>query len=333
MFLTKMFAALCSFFLFFFLNVQNVACVASGTRADFVRTCEPIKIALCKGLGYNNTGMPNLVGHELQQDAELQFQTFTPLVQYGCSSQLKFFLCSVYVPMCTEKVPETIGPCRPLCESVKSKTEARSARVRLSVAASSTVQSFKENKNEHSMCMEGPKEQQDHWHSSSSNVDKTWPVTRKPAFKTTRKPSRFNSKGSKTPNRNQNQHNNRAGMAISGHSSRNHFGMCLQHKFADEYFFINRTSKCAHQCEANILYMGLALCSLVSLVWRHPLADLAAAEIGPVGAGFTAMCLISGSLWGKPMWGAWWVWDARLTSVLVLFFLYPRPHSPGQGIR
>jgi heme exporter protein C len=69
-------------------------------------------------------------------------------------------------------------------------------------------------------------------------------------------------------------------------------------------------------------YFALALCSLASLVWRHPLADLAAAEIGPVGGGFTAMCLISGSLWGKPMWGAWWVWDARLTSVLVLFFLY-----------
>jgi heme exporter protein C len=69
-------------------------------------------------------------------------------------------------------------------------------------------------------------------------------------------------------------------------------------------------------------YLALALCSLFSIVWRHPLADLAAAEIGPVGAGFTALCLITGSLWGKPMWGAWWVWDARLTSVLVLFFLY-----------
>jgi heme exporter protein C len=69
-------------------------------------------------------------------------------------------------------------------------------------------------------------------------------------------------------------------------------------------------------------YMGLAICSAISLVWRHPLADLAAAEISPVGAGFTAMCLATGSLWGKPMWGAWWVWDARLTSVLVLFFLY-----------
>jgi len=69
-------------------------------------------------------------------------------------------------------------------------------------------------------------------------------------------------------------------------------------------------------------YMALAACSLVALVWRHPLADLAAVEIGPVGACFTALCLATGSLWGKPMWGAWWVWDARLTSVLILFFLY-----------
>jgi len=69
-------------------------------------------------------------------------------------------------------------------------------------------------------------------------------------------------------------------------------------------------------------YLALAICSVLSLVWRHPLADLAAVEIGPVGAAFTALCLATGSLWGKPMWGAWWVWDARLTSVLVLFFLY-----------
>ena len=73
---------------------------------------------------------------------------------------------------------------------------------------------------------------------------------------------------------------------------------------------------------ASFGYMSLAVCSVLSLVWRHPLADLAAAEIGPVGAAFTALCLATGSLWGKPMWGAWWVWDARLTSVLVLFFLY-----------
>ncbi len=73
---------------------------------------------------------------------------------------------------------------------------------------------------------------------------------------------------------------------------------------------------------ASFGYLSLAICSVLSLVWRHPLADLAAAEIGPVGAAFTALCLATGSIWGKPMWGAWWVWDARLTSVLVLFFLY-----------
>ena len=69
-------------------------------------------------------------------------------------------------------------------------------------------------------------------------------------------------------------------------------------------------------------YAMIASCSLASVIWRHPLADLAAYELGPVGAAVTAICLVSGSLWGKPMWGTYWVWDARLTSMLVLFFLY-----------
>jgi heme exporter protein C len=60
----------------------------------------------------------------------------------------------------------------------------------------------------------------------------------------------------------------------------------------------------------------------VALVWRHPLAEIAARAAAPVGAAFTLVCLVTGSLWGRPMWGTWWVWDARLTSVLVLFFLY-----------
>lgn len=69
-------------------------------------------------------------------------------------------------------------------------------------------------------------------------------------------------------------------------------------------------------------YLCLAVASLCSLVWRHPLADLAAVEISPVGAAFTAVCLATGSIWGKPTWGTWWVWDARLTSVFVLLLLY-----------
>ncbi|MBV9523775.1 MAG: heme ABC transporter permease [Alphaproteobacteria bacterium] len=73
---------------------------------------------------------------------------------------------------------------------------------------------------------------------------------------------------------------------------------------------------------ASAAYVFLALASAAALIWRHPLADIAAAEAAPLGAGFALICLLSGSLWGKPMWGAWWVWDARLTSMLVLFFLY-----------
>jgi heme exporter protein C len=73
---------------------------------------------------------------------------------------------------------------------------------------------------------------------------------------------------------------------------------------------------------ASFGYMWLAICSVASLVWRHPLADLAAVEISPVGSAFTAVCLATGSLWGKPTWGTWWVWDARLTSVLILLMLY-----------
>jgi heme exporter protein C len=73
---------------------------------------------------------------------------------------------------------------------------------------------------------------------------------------------------------------------------------------------------------ASFVYAVMAISSAVALIWRHPLADIAARESAPLGAGFTLVCLVSGSLWGKPMWGTWWVWDARLTSVLVLFFLY-----------
>jgi heme exporter protein C len=66
----------------------------------------------------------------------------------------------------------------------------------------------------------------------------------------------------------------------------------------------------------------MSIAALGTLVWRHPLADVAAKAAAPVGAAFTLICLITGSLWGRPMWGTYWVWDARLTSVLVLFLMY-----------
>ena len=69
-------------------------------------------------------------------------------------------------------------------------------------------------------------------------------------------------------------------------------------------------------------YMLIASAALGTLIWRHPLADVAAKTAAPIGATFTFIALVTGSLWGKPMWGTYWVWDARLTSMLVLFLLY-----------
>ena len=70
---------------------------------------------------------------------------------------------------------------------------------------------------------------------------------------------------------------------------------------------------------AMFVFSSIAIASAMALIWKHPLADLIGKASAPVGAGFTLICLVTGSLWGKPMWGTWWVWDARLTSVLILF--------------
>ena len=70
-------------------------------------------------------------------------------------------------------------------------------------------------------------------------------------------------------------------------------------------------------------YAGMAIASFIWFIWRHELADTAAKAMAPIGAGYTAICLATGSIWGKPTWGTWWQWDdARMVSVLVLFFLY-----------
>ncbi|MEP9397417.1 heme ABC transporter permease [Mesorhizobium sp. KR2-14] len=73
---------------------------------------------------------------------------------------------------------------------------------------------------------------------------------------------------------------------------------------------------------AMMCYSLMAASSLGTLVWRHPLADVSLKAAAPIGATFTALALVTGSIWGKPMWGTWWVWDARLTSVFVLFLMY-----------
>jgi heme exporter protein C len=73
---------------------------------------------------------------------------------------------------------------------------------------------------------------------------------------------------------------------------------------------------------ALLIYSIMSASAIGALVWRHPLAEVSMRAAAPIGCAFTFLCLVTGSLWGKPMWGAWWVWDARLTSVLVLLLIY-----------
>lgn len=81
--------------------------------------CQAMEIPMCRGIGYNLTRMPNLLGHTSQGEAAAQLAEFSPLVQYGCHSHLRFFLCSLYAPMCTDQVSTPIPACRPMCEQAR----------------------------------------------------------------------------------------------------------------------------------------------------------------------------------------------------------------------
>ncbi|XP_066555381.1 frizzled-4 [Amia ocellicauda] len=127
--------------------------------------CDPIRISMCQDLGYNVTKMPNLVGNVLQSDAELQLTTFTPLIQYGCSSQLKFFLCSVYVPMCTDKVNIPIGPCGSMCLSVKRKCLPVLTEFGFVWPEPLNCSLFPPQNDQNHMCMEGPGDEEAPYHT------------------------------------------------------------------------------------------------------------------------------------------------------------------------
>lgn len=135
-----------------------VLAVATASAEPLLRSCEPIRVEMCTGLGYNLTGMPNLGGNDLQQEADYTLKSFSPLIQYGCSAQLKLFLCSVYVPMCTEKVASPIGPCRGLCESVRSRCYPVLKGFGFSWPEALNCSRFPTENNHEHMCMEGPKD-------------------------------------------------------------------------------------------------------------------------------------------------------------------------------
>ncbi|XP_067328176.1 frizzled-9-like [Anolis sagrei] len=118
--------------------------------------CEPISIPMCLGIGYNLTRMPNLLGHTGQAEASLALQAFAPLVSYGCHARLRFFLCSLFAPMCTEQVPRAIPACRPMCEAARRRCGPVLAHFRFEWPPALDCARLPTRHDPHALCMEDP---------------------------------------------------------------------------------------------------------------------------------------------------------------------------------
>jgi len=188
-----------------------------------VRSCSPIETDMCQGLGYNVTGMPNVVRHTSLQDAVLALRTFKPLIQYGCSSNIRFFLCSAYLPMCTEKVMQPIGPCRPLCEKVKAKCKPVLEDFGFPWPEALNCSQFPPANNQEHMCMPGPDvEENDNTQPGKDDYP--------------RKPGKWDRNPGKTT---------KAPKIL-----------CGEYKNPAKYVFINRTERCALKCGTNDAFSG-----------------------------------------------------------------------------
>ena len=191
-----------------------------------VRSCSPIQTSICRDLGYNVTGMPNIVKHKSIQDAELTLQTFSPLIEYGCSSNLRFFLCSSYLPMCTEKVFMPIGPCRPLCETVKRKCQPVLIDFGFPWPDTLNCSQFPPENNQKHMCMEGPPEVEEPKRKPRPEI----PLRKDPNSSGDQTDSRSTNKDRKSP--------------------------CDKFRDPMKYVYINRTERCALKCGQNDAFSG-----------------------------------------------------------------------------
>ncbi|XP_012162964.1 frizzled-4 [Ceratitis capitata] len=162
------------------LLISSVVVYSSNGESSPLRHCESIRIDMCRGIGYNETSMPNLVGHELQSDVEYTLQTFAPLIEYVCSTQLKLFLCAAYVPLCTPKVPVPIGPCRSLCESVRMRCHPVLQGFGFPWPPALDCNRFPKENNHETMCIEGPGETQsnmEHENFGGATINKVPSIT------------------------------------------------------------------------------------------------------------------------------------------------------------
>lgn len=118
--------------------------------------CEPITIPMCQGIGYNMTRMPNFMNYESQEEANIKLNEFAPLVEYGCDVHLRFFLCSLYVPMCAEQVSATIPACRPMCEQARQRCSPIMEQFSFGWPDSLDCSKLPTNNDPNALCIEAP---------------------------------------------------------------------------------------------------------------------------------------------------------------------------------
>ncbi|KAA0716498.1 Frizzled-9 [Triplophysa tibetana] len=120
------------------------------------RKCEPITIPMCQGIGYNMTRMPNFLKYESQEEASIKLNEFAPLVDYGCDVHLRFFLCSLYVPMCADQVSATIPACRPMCEQARQRCSPIMEQFSFRWPDSLDCSKLPTNNDPNALCIEAP---------------------------------------------------------------------------------------------------------------------------------------------------------------------------------
>ena len=122
--------------------------------------CEPIEIKKCQNLGYNYTRMPNGLGQERQVDADMELNTYVPLIETNCSRQVLFFLCAVYVPMCNQRIPtKPILPCESMCRAVEMRCEGILVSFGFEWPENLNCSRFPRQNGNGTLCMEGSEDE------------------------------------------------------------------------------------------------------------------------------------------------------------------------------
>ncbi|XP_051552091.1 frizzled-9-like [Myxocyprinus asiaticus] len=143
--------------------------------------CEPITIPMCQGIGYNMTRMPNFIKYESQEEARIKLNEFAPLIEYGCDVHLRFFLCSLYVPMCADQVSTTIPACRPMCEQARQRCSPIMEQFSFGWPDSLDCSKLPTNNDPNALCIEAPENDTQHESKKGEGMLPVPPRSRQPA--------------------------------------------------------------------------------------------------------------------------------------------------------